>query len=89
MDKLFGGRPLIVIMKLVALSVVVGIVLAALDLTPQRLLLILQRVAVRIYDMGFDAVAWAGQYFVLGAVIVIPIWLLSRLFASGKAKRDE
>jgi hypothetical protein len=28
--------------------------------------------------MGFDAVRWAWRYFLLGAIIVIPIWLLVR-----------
>jgi hypothetical protein len=29
--------------------------------------------------MGFDAVRWLWQYFLLGAVIVLPIWFLARL----------
>ncbi len=29
--------------------------------------------------MGFDAVRWIWQYFLLGAVIVVPTWLLIRL----------
>ena len=29
--------------------------------------------------MGFDAVRWLWRYFLLGAVIVIPIWLIARL----------
>ena len=29
--------------------------------------------------MGFDAVRWVWRYFLLGAVIVVPIWLIVRL----------
>ena len=29
--------------------------------------------------MGFDAVRWLWRYFLLGAVIVVPIWLVLRL----------
>jgi hypothetical protein len=29
--------------------------------------------------MGFDAVRWLWRYFLLGAVIVVPIWFLVRL----------
>jgi hypothetical protein len=36
----------------------------------------------RLWDLGFDAVNWLWRYFLLGAVIVIPIWLLSRLFGN-------
>ena len=32
-----------------------------------------------VWDMGFDAVRWLWRYFLLGAVIVIPIWLILRL----------
>ncbi len=27
-------------------------------------------------DIGFDAIRWLWRYFLLGAVIVIPIWLI-------------
>ncbi|MEL6746912.1 MAG: DUF6460 domain-containing protein [Pseudomonadota bacterium] len=89
MDRFFGGNPLGVLIKLVVISVVVGIVLAAFDLSPDRLFLMLQNLATRLYAMGFDAVLWAGQYFLLGAVVVIPIWLLSRLFAVAKPRSDD
>ena len=28
--------------------------------------------------MGFDAVRWVWRYFLLGAVLVVPIWLIIR-----------
>jgi hypothetical protein len=36
----------------------------------------------RIWDLGFDAINGLWRYFLLGAVIVIPVWLLSRLFGA-------
>ena len=36
--------------------------------------------------MGFDAVRWLWQYFLLGAVIVIPIWLILRLCARAEGR---
>jgi hypothetical protein len=29
--------------------------------------------------MGFDAVRWLWRYLLLGAAVVVPIWLLMRL----------
>jgi hypothetical protein len=29
---------------------------------------------------GFDSIEWIVRYFLLGAVIVFPIWLIIRLF---------
>jgi hypothetical protein len=40
----------------------------------------------RIWDLGFDAVNGLWRYFLLGAVIVIPIWLLSRLFGTPRPR---
>jgi hypothetical protein len=34
---------------------------------------------LRIWDMGFEAIAWLWRYFLLGAVIVVPVWLIVRL----------
>ena len=89
MESLFGGRPLAVLIRLALISIVVGIVLAALNLDALAILEGLQRLAERVYAMGFDAVEWALQYFLLGAIIVFPIWLISRLFKMGGRRESE
>ncbi len=78
-ETFFGGNPLGVLIRLVLLSIVVGIVLSALDITPANLIWRLQVLMRRISDMGVDAFAWAGRYFLLGAVVVVPIWLIARV----------
>ena len=88
MDRFFGGNPLMVLLKLAIISLVVGIVLAALNLDALALLDNIGRLAVRIYEMGFDAFHWAFRYFLLGAVIVFPIWLVSRLWKSSGGSKD-
>ena len=35
---------------------------------------------------GSDAVNWLWRYFLLGAVIVVPVWLLSRLFGTPRRR---
>ena len=57
LTRFLGGTPLSVAFRLVLLSILVGVVLAAI---------------------GFD--------FLLGAVIVIPIWFLSRLFGAPRGR---
>ena len=79
MDKFFGGNPLSVIVRLIVLSLVVGIVMAALGLDVFSLIESVQRLAWRIYDMGFGAIEWALRYLLLGAAVVIPIWIIVRL----------
>ena len=77
--RFFGGPPLSVIFRLVLLSILVGVILEALGFDPWNILDSLQRLVRHIWDMGFDAVRWLWQYFLLGAVIVLPIWFLVRL----------
>ncbi len=79
MERFFGGNPALVLVRLVILSLIVGVVLAALGFSPLDIIDSLQRLLARIYDMGFAAVEKAFRYFLLGAVIVFPVWLITRL----------
>ena len=77
--RFFGGPPLWVLVRLVLLSVLVGVILAALGLDPANIMHSLERFVRGIWDMGWDAVTWLWRYFLLGAVLVVPIWLIVRL----------
>ncbi len=80
--RFLGGSPLSVAFRLILLSILVGVVLAAIGFDPWNIILSIRQLFQRLWDLGFDAVSWLWRYFLLGAVIVIPIWLLSRLFGS-------
>lgn len=84
--RFFGGPPLSVIFRLLLLSILIGVILEVLGLDPWNVIDSLRRLVLRIWDMGFDAVRWLWQYFLLGAVIVLPIWFLVRL---AKAPRGQ
>ncbi|MFY9760136.1 MAG: DUF6460 domain-containing protein [Xanthobacteraceae bacterium] len=84
-QRFFGGPPLAVAGRLVLLSILVGVILAAIGLDPWNILESVRRLIEHVWNMGFDAVRWLWRYFLLGAVIVVPIWLLVRL---AKAPRD-
>ena len=80
MESFFGGSPAMVLLRLAVISLIVGIVLAALNLDALALFEHLRLLAVRVYNLGWDAIEWAMRYFLLGAVIVFPVWLVARLF---------
>jgi hypothetical protein len=82
--RFLGGTPMAVLFRLVLLSVLVGVVLSAVGFDPLNILLSIRLLVQRIWDLGFDAVNWLWRYFLLGAVIVIPIWLISRIASSQK-----
>ena len=86
LNRFLGGSPLAVLGKLILLSILIGVVLSALGLDPLNIFASLQRLVRDIWNMGFDAVRWLWQYFLLGAVIVIPIWLIMRFVRTPKGR---
>jgi Family of unknown function (DUF6460) len=84
--RFFGGSPLAVIFKLILLSILIGVVLSALGLDPWNIVESVERLIRSIWNMGFDAVRWLWQYFLLGAVLVIPIWLILRLVRTPRGR---
>jgi hypothetical protein len=80
-----GGSPLGVIVRLALISIAVGVVMKALDITPYNLLQRLDELLKRLYDFGLQ---WALEPLLLGAIVVVPVWLLTRLFATSR-KRPE
>jgi hypothetical protein len=78
-SRFFGGPPLSVIFRLVLLSILVGFILEVLGLNPWNIIESLRALVLRIWDMGCDAVRWLWRYLLLGAAIVVPIWLIVRL----------
>jgi hypothetical protein len=86
MTKVFGGSPLAVLVRLALVSILVGVVLAALGLDPFDIIHSIERLIRSIWNMGWDAVRWLWRYFLLGAVIVIPIWIIMRLLNAPRGK---
>ena len=81
LTRFLGGSPLAVALRLILLSILVGVVLSAIGFDPLNIIYSIRLLVQRLYEFGFDACNWLWRYFLLGAVIVIPIWLLSRIFA--------
>ncbi|MDI3469120.1 MAG: hypothetical protein OJF62_001183 [Pseudolabrys sp.] len=79
MNRWLGGSPLGVIARLILISVLVGVILSAFGLDPFDIVRSVERLVQHIWNMGFDAVRWLWRYFLLGAVLVIPIWIIVRL----------
>ena len=84
--KVFGGSPLGVLVRLILVSILVGVVLSAFGLDPFDIWHSIERLVRTIWNMGFDAVHWLWRYFLLGAVIVIPIWLIMRAVNAPRGK---
>lgn len=88
-DQFFGGNPVGVLIRLALLSVIVGVVMSALGITPANVFYHLDLFVRRIYDMGFGSLEWLLHHFLIGAVIVVPIWLIARLIGMGRRSGRE
>ena len=84
--RFLGGSPLSVAFRLILLSILVGVVLAAIGFDPWNILKSIRLLFQRIWDLGFDTINWLWRYFLLGAVIVIPVWLLMRIFGTPRGR---
>ena len=80
MQDFLGGSPLSILVKLIFLSLLVGAFMAFLDITPFGLIEGLFNWISSILDLSLDTVKEVGRWILYGAVIVLPLWLLSRLF---------
>ncbi len=79
MKNILGASPRASIVKFIILSICVGAFLAWSGFTPRSLLFALQRGFEDVFGVGFDALKNIFQYFLYGAVIVLPIWVLTRV----------
>jgi len=84
--RVFGGSPLAVLARLALVSILVGVILSVLGLDPFDIVRSVERLIRHIWNMGFDAVRWLWRYFLLGAVIVIPIWIVVRLINAPRGR---
>lgn len=64
------------IWKLIIASLCVGLFLSFFNLDPVELINNVPDALGRILEVVLDIVNWAGKYILLGAVIVVPIWLV-------------
>ena len=83
-SRFLGGSPGRVIFQLVVVSLVVGIILSMLGISPYNIVSGFERLVARIYNMGFDTIELVLRYLLLGAIVVVPIWLIMRVMKMGR-----
>lgn len=79
--RFLGGSLLGTIFRLLVVSLVVGALLMWLNIQPFDIFRGLQRFFVSIWELGFDSLREIGSYILVGAAIVVPVWLVLRLLS--------
>src|SRR5262249_35518524 len=77
--RFFGGPPLAVAGRLILVSILVGVILAAIGLDPRNIIESVERLIEHIWKMGFGAGRRLWCHFLLGAGIVVHVWFVARL----------
>ncbi len=75
------------VVKLLIFSLLVGIVLAWLNVGPQDVFQYGIENATKIFNWAVDLFGSALTYILLGAVVVLPIWLVFYLLRVFRGKR--
>lgn len=83
LNRLLGGSPGAVLVKLLFLSLLVGAFMAFLGVTPIELIDRIFRWLQSIFDLSFETVREVGRWILYGAIVVVPLWILTRIFSRG------
>ena len=67
------------IVKLIVVSLVVGFEMAFFGLDPWDIVYSIRNFVLDLWYQGFNALGRVGDYLILGATIVIPIFIILRL----------
>lgn len=80
-NKLLGDTPARTIVKLVVVSLIVGFVMAVFGLKPMDIFSNIRFFLLDLWYTGFDALGRIGDYLLLGGAIVLPLFIIMRLFS--------
>ncbi len=81
LTRFLGDSPVRVLLKLIVISFLVGIVMSAFGWSPFEVLYGIRDFFLDLWRMGFRAIDRFLGYFLLGAAIVVPAFLILRLFS--------
>ncbi|MBI1212684.1 MAG: hypothetical protein GC190_14560 [Alphaproteobacteria bacterium] len=79
MDKIFGGPIVPTLLRLLILSFFVGLAFAAFGIDPLDLWSDFWQTFQDAWRYAGDFINWGFKYAVLGAIVVLPLWIIYRL----------
>jgi hypothetical protein len=84
LTRFLGDTPLRVFIKLVIVSFLVGIVMSAFGWSPYDVLYAIHDFVLHLWNMGFRAIDRFVAYFLIGAAVVVPAFLILRIVSYRK-----
>jgi hypothetical protein len=81
MNTFLGDTPFRVFLKLAVISLIVGVVMRSMGWTAMDVVRWIREFVLRVWNMGWSAIENFADYLILGAAVVVPAFILIRLFA--------
>jgi hypothetical protein len=75
------------IVKLAIVSLLIGLALAFFGITPRGLVENLGSTVLGIYEIVLSFIRWSLEYVLIGAVVVVPVWLVFFLIRVARGRR--
>jgi hypothetical protein len=79
LNRFLGDTPMRTVVKLVILCIVVGFILSTFGLSPMDIVYWIRRTLLDLWRSGFATLGKVGNYMLLGAAIVIPLFIILRI----------
>jgi len=80
-NRFLGDSLARTLIKLIVVSLIVGFVMTVFGLTSWSIIDGVRDFILDIWRRGFSALGRVGDYLILGATIVIPLFVILRLFS--------
>jgi hypothetical protein len=79
LNRFLGDTPMRTIVKLAILCLVVGFIMSTFGLHPMDILYWIRKTFLDLWHSGFATLGKVGNYILLGAAIVIPLFIVLRI----------
>ncbi|TCL75522.1 DUF6460 domain-containing protein [Rhizobium sp. BK251] len=80
-NRFLGDSPGRTLVKLVVVSLIVGFVMTVFGWAPMDFIYGIRDFILDLWHRGFSALGRIGDYLLLGATIVVPLFVILRVFS--------
>ncbi|WEZ85023.1 DUF6460 domain-containing protein [Rhizobium sp. 32-5/1] len=80
-NRFLGDTPGRLIIKLLVVSIIVGFVMSAFGWSPYDIIYTIRNFVLDLWHSGFAALGRVGDYLLIGAVVVIPAFIILRIIS--------
>ncbi len=80
-NRMLGDTPARTVLKLIVVSLIVGFIMAVFGIVPMDILNGIRDFVLDLWHTGFAALGRVGDYLLLGATIVIPVFIVLRILS--------